>query len=176
MRASDLAKQLIGVARSRGFRRKGPLFWRPNDEVTLLFQLEDNPWGEGVYVNYGATPIAMVTKAAPPSYEYWGVGGRANSLRSPFEESFEQLATGRIDDMSTPEIQDAFRWLLGWMEEQFGDAAAVRNAVLNMPKDSCVLWDAMVLVLMRDWARGELKDPSHYFGQTPYYRSDRQED
>jgi hypothetical protein len=173
--ARDVAKLLTPIAHALGYQRRKHLFWKPGHETTLLCELEDNPWGNGVYVNYGITPNPMVTKTTPPSTEYWGLGGRAASLRSPFKDSFERLATDRIDAMPTSEIEGAFRWLLGWMEEQFGDATAVRRAVLNMPEDSCTLWDAMVLVLMRDWARGELKEPSRYFGETPYYRSARPE-
>lgn len=162
MEKPKLVTLLHTIAHPLGYRHKGGLFWKTGNELTTLIYLQRSQWGRGIYVNFGVTPNAMITKAYPPSVEYWAEQRRAESADSPFRDQFAALVMDDEDLMPPEEMADAFRWLLGQIESQFGDAEAVRKDTLDQYPDS---WGLLI-----DWARGTLREPSSYFEDAPYYR------
>jgi hypothetical protein len=161
MKKTELIKVLHGMARPLEYRRKGSLFWKTGNQLTTLIHLQSSRWGRGMYVNFGVTPNEMITKAAPPSVEYWARQKRGESCDSPFKDQFSRLVLDDEDAMRPEEMTEAFRWLLMWIEDHFGDADAMRKAIIDKNSDS---WG-----ILEDWAKGELKEPSYYFKDAPYY-------
>jgi hypothetical protein len=161
MDRTELIKVLHGIARPFGYRRKGGLFWKTGSELTTLIYLQSSRWSRGIYVNVGVTPNEMVTKPVPPSVEYWATQQRGESSDLPFQDQFTRLVLDDEDSMPPEEMTDAFRGLLIWLEDHFGDAETVRKDVLDSYSGS---WGILV-----DWASGKLKEPAHYFRNTRYY-------
>ena len=158
-----LVAQLHAIACPLGYQHKGGLFWKTGSELTTLIDLQRSRWGRGVYVNFGVTPNAIVTRAYPLSVEYWARQMRAESADSPFRDQFAALVMDDEDLMPPEDMADEFRWLLAWIENHYGDAAVVRKDTLDQYPDS---WGLLI-----DWARGTLREPSSYFEDAPYYRA-----
>ncbi len=154
MNPSAVTSLLHKIASERGYRRRGRVFWKPSADLVLLCNVQKSRWGPGVYINYGVTLAKKMAGSVPVNDGNWGISGRANSLESPCKDVFHRLAEGKASP-TTDELEPALRWLLNWMDSHLGDARVLRNALLNMPDDSCVLWDAMVLLFMRAWAKEE---------------------
>lgn len=171
MNRSDLIQAVQGVARPVGCRRKGNLLWTSGDELTTLIYVQSSRWGKGVYVNFGVTPNAMITKDVPPGAGCWGWNRRAERLDGPFRELFWQMAMDDEDAMRAADMTDAVRWLVAWIEENFADAAAVRKTVLDeIDQAAHAGVERGAGFIMDDWARGELKEPTRYFKNTSYDR------
>lgn len=169
MKKLDLITVVGGLARPLSYRRKNDLLWKTHSELTTLVHLQSSRWGGGKYVNFGITPNTMITKAVPPSVEYWPMQERGESFDSPFRGQFERLVMDDEDTMPPEEMIDAFRWLLAWIEEHLADAAVVGKAILEKDPTSGIAQMGPIPTegIMADWARGELKEPSYYF-KGPY--------
>ncbi|MBX3404697.1 MAG: DUF4304 domain-containing protein [Phycisphaeraceae bacterium] len=161
MNKSLLVKTLKRVVMPFDYKCKGTLFWRSGRELTTLIQCQASRWGSGHYINFGVTPTAMVTKSYPPSCGYWGLQNRAEDIASPFREEFDRIAIG--DQLPRSDrLEAALKWVVEWLEEQFGDSERARGAVLKaFPNE----WG-----ILQDWARGQLGPPSTYFSNVRYYR------
>lgn len=174
MKKSELLKLLIGIARPLGYERRGSLFWKSGDELTTLVHLQSSRWGGAVYCNIGVIPSSMITRSVPPGPEYWPIGERCETLPSPFQRCFERLAVDDNDEMTSEEMEGGLRWMLAWLEDNFGDAGRVRRSVLGLEPPSPAIASRLSQDaeewIMTDWARGDLKEPSHYFKGLPYYR------
>ena len=167
MDTAKLSKVLFEIAKPLGYRRKGNLFWKKGPELTMLIHLQKSRWCPGVYVNFGITPTAMVTRSVAPSVEYWPHGDRATSLESPFRDAFDRLDMDTESKMAPEEMVDAFRWLLSYLESTYGDAEAFRAKTLAKYADRDVAG-----FIIPDWANHILKEPSEYWkdSHAPYYR------
>lgn len=169
MEVSELIQTLAEFARPLGYRRKGTLFWKRYPELTTLIHLQCSRWSDGVYINLGATPNAMVTKPTPPGAGYWGTSRRSESIDSPFKEQFEGLALDATD-VDAANMTEPLRWLLTWIEENLADADRLRQELLDLEPNQIISNAGAVPCMMRDWAHGRLLEPSKYFAGTPYYR------
>lgn len=150
------------LAASAGFRRARELFWRKGPEITTFAQLQSSRWAQGVYVNVGVLPNTFITKKTPPGASYWARADRADSLDSPYCEVFRRLALDGEDGVAPAEVRQAIGWLFSWINDHLGDAAVLRANIRESPyKDEPGI--------LEDWARGELKDPRHYWPNTRYY-------
>lgn len=167
MDTAKLSKVLYEIAKPLGYRRKGNLFWKKGPELTMLIHLQKSRWSPGVYVNFGITPTAMVTRSVAPSVEYWPHGDRARSLESPFSDAFLRMEFDDEDKMAPEEMVDAFRWLLSYLESTYGDAEAFRAKELA----ELAVRDFTGFIIP-DWAKRTLKEPSEYWkdSHAPYYR------
>lgn len=165
MRILDATELCASIATEYGYRRRGALMWKPVGDVVILVQLQKSRWGNGVYVNFGATPIEMVTKPVPPSYGYWGLHLRAPEWSGPYVKAFIRCETDCDDRMRASELERPFQWLFRQLNKFMSDGEWLRKVVLDPECVECVHADAM----MRDWARGRLKAPLKYFKGTSYY-------
>jgi hypothetical protein len=167
MDTAKLSKVLFEIAKPLGYRRKGNLFWKKGPELTMLIHLQGSQWCSAVYVNFGITPTALVTRSVAPSVGYWPHGDRATSLESPFRDAFDRLDMDTESKMAPEEMVDAFRWLLSYLESTYGDAEAFRARTLAKYADRDVAG-----FIIPDWANRTLKEPSEYWKDShgPYYR------
>lgn len=163
MNIKELSSLIWTQAKPRGFKRKGNLFWKTGAELTLLIQLQKSRWSEGVYLNYGVTPNAMVLNGVPPSIGCWGREERAETLESPFRDVFIRLVDRDRPPCTIEEITEAFDWLFKHIEATYGDAEAVRAREIATYGDA---WG-----ILSDWANRRLKPPSEYFEGVRYYQN-----
>jgi hypothetical protein len=166
MDTAKLSKVLYEIAKPLGYRRKGNLFWKKGPELTMLIHLQRSQWCPGVYVNFGITPTAMVTRSVAPPVGYWGKSDRALNLESPFRDAFDRLEMDIENKMAPEEMADAFRWLLSYLESTYGDAEAFRAKELA----ELAVRDFTGCIIP-DWAKRTLKEPSEYWKgfRVPYY-------
>lgn len=156
------------VAGDTGYSRRGRLFWKRGPQLTKLVDLQASRWGKGVYVNFGVLPKEMVIGKVPPDVGYAGISERGEHQDGPYRGEFERCAYDDADHMPAEAMRRPLQWLIEWIEDNLTDADAVRQSVLNdgpplFPRNRPFLF-------MKDWARGQLKEPLHYFEDTPYYR------
>lgn len=165
MNTTELRNVAWNVAKMHGYRRKGVLLWKSGQDLTVILHLQKSAWSKGLYVNWGVTPTAMVIKPYPPGVEYWPVGGRAKDFESPFHNLFDQLESDDNDQLKQEDVREAFVWLLGFLQNEYGNAEAVRQRVLRGGDSPEFIIEA--------WASGQLKEPWEYFkhfGNTGYYK------
>lgn len=173
MKTPELAKLVQSLSGPLGYRRKGNLFWKSGNELTTLIKLQGSRWGGGVYINYGVIPTDLIIDHVPPGVEYWPFQERAESSTAPFKEQFVRLAMNNGQAVLPEEMVEPLQWLLAWIEEHLGNADRVRQALLGMTVSST--WTSRIEPMpeqwiMLDWAKSQLKEPLHYFNDTPYYR------
>jgi hypothetical protein len=165
MDKKELTKLVSSLCKPLGYKVKSGLFWKGCQELTILVQLQKSRWGAGVYVDFGATPSVMVTKAVPPGAGYWGLEMRPTAWMGPFFKEFVDCEDDHEDRMKPDQMSPALQWLIQWMEDNIADEGRVRQAVL----DCRSLEFPRASIMMKDWARNQLKPPSVYFDGTPYY-------
>ena len=176
MKTEQMGKLVHQIGKPMGYRRRSGLLWRTRGELTTLIHLQRSQWSGGMYVNLGVIPSELITKAVPPSTGYWPLEERAANLETPHQEMFQQLERDTEDTMQPEEMAEAFTWLLAWMDETFGDTGRVRQALLGIGGVTIPLVSSRLTTAqsgewpMVDWARGELRSPTHYYKGTPYYR------
>lgn len=168
MNMNELIQTMDRLARPRGYRHKGGLFWATADELTVLIQLQRSRWGAGIYVNFGVMPTQLITKNRPPSVEYWPLQERGETFESPYKHHFEQMA---MDERSVTSdaIEEAINWLVGWIDRHLRDPHALRTALYE-PSSWLSQRGPMQEGILADWARDRLRDPIHYYQGLPYYR------
>ena len=160
-----LTKVTVQCAESAGFERKGSLFWRSEQDLVLLMELQSSQWGQGKYVNLGVNPVSMMTKPIPPGSGYWGLDLRASAVPSPFTEVFRQLEDDHDSTMDPKILLEPLSWLFSWLVDEWADNDRVRAAALHEDQ----WYSPYVNLVLKDWARGQLRDPRAYYGKTPYY-------
>ncbi|MBX3359661.1 MAG: DUF4304 domain-containing protein [Phycisphaeraceae bacterium] len=165
MNCTEMAKVVRGIARPLGYRGRGGLFWRTGDELTRLIHLQRSRWGAGVYVNCGVVPSRFVIKRTPPGSGYWGVEFRPTSWHGPHFDLFCRCEADHEDRMSARTMTRGLRWLVGWMDETYSDEDRVRALVLNRS----TIQHAHSTIAMKDWARGRLRAPAHYFDGASHF-------
>lgn len=168
MDKAEVIKLLNQLSTPLGYNRKGSLFWKSGDELTMLIHLQKSRWGGGLYVNIGVTPNKMITKSTPPGPGYWGWEQRGESLQGPHRQLFEACAHDDNNEMSPMELAKPLAWVLKWMDSHFSDAEAVRAAARQ--SRSWMHRTGAMSLMMKDWGAGKLKSSKRYFGGTPYYR------
>jgi hypothetical protein len=166
MNRSGLATELFRLARPRGYRKRGYLLWRARAELTELIHVQGSSWGHGVYVNFGVTPNALVTKTVPPGPGYWALELRPTSWKSPYFAKFCRCERDHDDNIDSDDMRESLQWVLDWIDENL-TSDALRAAVAN--RSSWLARSGLVTAILRDWAAHDLKEPSHYFEGTPYY-------
>jgi Domain of unknown function (DUF4304) len=61
--------------KARGFKKKGRTWWRDNDEVVQVLNLQQSPFGEQLYVNLG-TYLKRLGSEAMPAVNRCHIGAR----------------------------------------------------------------------------------------------------
>ena len=59
MNIKELTIIVAALAKPRGFKRKGTMFYATGTETTAMLHLQKSRWDSGVYVNTGVLPNAM---------------------------------------------------------------------------------------------------------------------
>lgn len=133
-------------------------FWKTGTELTIVIYLQRSRWSRGIYVNYGLIPNTLMVKPYPPNCEYWGTTKRAESTQSPFRDEYLRLSMHGDDSTEPLNMVDAFSWLLSFLESEYGDEEAYRIRLLAKNGD--------VERIMPAWAKGVLKEPWEYHGNS----------
>jgi len=163
MNIKELTIIVAALAKPRGFKRKGTMFYATGTETTAMLHLQKSRWDSGVYVNTGVLPNAMCVRKYPPSVGYWMMQDRAYEIASPFKEYFLWLGSGDDRDFEDDAPVEVFGWLLDWLAQQYLDARALTETVRAGPFHN-------ERGILEDWVRGELQPPRSYWPATPYYR------
>lgn len=160
MQTTEAIIAIQAAAVSSGYRHRDAMYWKHSGELTTMIHVQRSRWGPGFYVNFGVIPSRMVTRKKPPGPEYWPFGERADSCESPYKEQFRALAVGE-DIGVTEDYNAAFAWLVDWIDRHLSDAVALRASILD-PESWISRRAPMTEGILGDWARGELKEASHY--------------
>lgn len=124
----------------------------------------------------------MVIGIAPPSSSYWLYTNVAG-ISSEHQDTFIKLATRPEDELDANAVEEAFAWLLDWIEKNLADPEPIRQALLARDNSSLVgqLAHSRLHEMPDDWvwfqwARGELKGPPESYYVLPYYKKHRKND
>lgn len=147
-----------------GYNSKASTFWKIGKELTILINVQKSRWGDGIYINYGATPNEMMVQASPPPIYCWGTQRRAESEDFPFQEFFRRLASGYDEDLSPEEAADAMEGLRDLLKDSFENADVYRRELLQKYPDH-----EAGSFFMIDWANNVLRSPKFYFEEKSYF-------
>ena len=179
---TEVVSRFAKVTKCHGFKRRGLLAWLDRGAHLTLIQLVRSSWGSGIYVYCGIFPCEMVTGSMPPPLSYW-LFMNAAGVMSEKQDTFIRLATRPEDELDANAVEEAFAWLLDWIEKNLADPEPIRQALLARDNSSLVgqLAHSRLHEMPDDWvwflwARGELKGPPESYYVLPYYKKHRKND
>jgi hypothetical protein len=164
MTRENLCAIVRGIARTYGYNRKAGLFWKLGAELVTLVHIQYSKWDNGVYINIGIAPLAIIEQPVPPRPGFGGLWARGESMDLPVRGTFEKMVTA-LDEVAPADCEAAFRWLFGWVEDNLTNEETIRNAVLRQDVLSGVarLGPLPTTWVMADWAHRTLRDRAYYF-------------
>ncbi len=158
MTKNELTKIIRDTGRPMGYSFKASLCWRKRAELATLVQPQASQWDACLYVNVGVVPSSFLDIRIPPNSGYWGYMERASAIKAPFAKHFDRLEERNDSTVKSTDIVDAVRHLFEWVDENLADERKVRNA---LKEPSSPISEGATLML-RDWVKGMLKEPSEY--------------
>jgi hypothetical protein len=154
-------------AASHGFRRYNSVYFKPCETITKLVILQNSACLRIIVA--GLLPSALIEHDAPPHNGYWGTQVRDHDMPIGHSEIFERKMFDydnlvQPSELVTP-VQDLFRWV----DETWSDDARIREDILSNAE-----WckKTLIYIMLRDWARGELK-PWQKYWKTEIYPGKR---
>lgn len=157
MTKNELNKVMREELLDKGYAYSSGIFYKKNSELSILIELQRSRWGKGIYVNVGATPSSDIVNNKPPSAAHWGIQVRGEMLSDkPFSECFRQLAIDDEGRLSADAMVEPLNQLVGWLEIQFADPAAVRSAILD--PNSWISKSGIARAVIKKWAGLKIPD------------------
>lgn len=152
MKKSEAHKIVSVVAKNNKYKYRTGKYWMPTDEVTPAIELQQHPWGNGLYVNVGGYFSKLYyNKPSPPSHQ-WLVRIRAEHAGHEYREFFLSLATDHDNSINPSDLEAPFEWIFQWCFDTITDTDSLKNMIMD-PSTPIGLYSNSWAT---DWASGQL--------------------
>lgn len=142
-----------------GYRANGVVYWKQFNDLCKIIALQSSRYGGGKYINLGLQPMSFISGKYPTSKDGMSVIIRGSELLTAHKPVLDQLELDHDNQMNIHELPNAIRSVFEWVDTAWQDVEEVRQRILARTE----WYDSHVFMPLRDWARGELKEPKHYY-------------
>ncbi|MFN0132744.1 MAG: DUF4304 domain-containing protein [Phycisphaerales bacterium] len=157
MTGREINSHFAVVARQHGYRRMGGRWWRSDQEITTLVELQASKWGSTIYVNVGVLPTCFAGPA-PPRSGYWALSGRPPRIKADFAVWFGLLEGNGPDQLTPHDASLSIDSLFRWIDKHLADSQLLR---IEANQVGTWTWEH-ARAMLKDWIRGQLRPAADY--------------